>query len=365
MDKKTIEILFTIPILITGFFMLHQNKSLINTDSFSTKNLLLLLLLFAIAYSIYYIHSRKESFQNTLKNSKIIKTISTLTNWFDKTDDKTKEIIKNEYPKSDKNSCFGLLFNNEKRICSYLAFSDESDGSNSIGEKFSKFSDDIPYIYCQYSNDELKDIIPIGILDPELNPIETDELDQRQEKYQSCTERKIIKRFLDDYEDKLTTDTDNYFDLILFTKFQPCEFCQPLIRDMNQQYAKNLNIIVLHSDYLKSLVNDKKELLEICKEYEKPIQDIEKLLKLFPKTKEKKESEQTKASKLLKREEKEIKDLTKIAYAQCKVLNQCDVSKEVIKKALNCIIKSNGTGLSEDKINEIIEQIIEHKKIAS
>ena len=317
----------------------------------------------AILFAIYCISETVSSLQRTLNDVQCVNTVDSILNWLENSDDETKNNFNQEYAKNGTNTCFGLLCRNGEAHRFFLAFSNEKKQSNTLGRKFENDRADPPRIYCQYSYQELREKVPLSIPGPHSELIIPDELTSRQKTHQSCSERKILARLLDDCAADLKPDAAVKLRLILFTKYQACEFCQLFIDNLQKEYDGKLGINVLYTDYVQLMLKYKDDLVAIKEEHEKPLNIFDKLIKSLAIRKPEREIVQPARSS----KETQNKHLKKIAYRICRELAKgTEAKSEVEKKAQSEIIKQvlkqlntdNSNCLTDEMIDEIIYNII-------
>lgn len=350
-NKDPLSIFILMPIIIiASSFILFKDKLpsfIIDTlklfDSKAIAFLAAAVVLTVAASQIYKI-------VKYLDDIRIVKTTDIILEWIDNANENDIAELKKTYQKNDKNVCLGLLLKGEKPLYFYLAFSDEGKTCDKLGKEFEKSSKTIPYIYCQYSYEELHEKVPLAILAPNLSPMYPEEHDSRQRTHQTCSERKIIAKLIDEHSDELNSKTAANLCLILFTKFAPCEFCTPFISEINKRYKNNLQVRVLHIDNISEMLNHQKELIAINKKYSKTLKNMEKIRLMFPKETKKSEKTQT-VSTRDKVNEKLLKKLKSIAYAQCILLIKNNTPQDIVKQTLNSL------NLSDEQVDEIIKDV--------
>lgn len=350
-NKDPLSILILMPIIvIASFIILFKDKLpsfIIDTPKlFDPKALVFC----AAAVVLTVAASQIYKIVKHLDDIRIVKTTNYILDWIDNANENDIAELKKKYQKTDRNVGLGLLLKENKPLKFYLAFSDEGKLCDKLGKEFEKRSNEIPYIYCHYSYEELHEKLPLAILAPDLGPMYPDDPNSRQKTHQTCSERKIIANFMDEHSDELHSETAANLCLVLFTKFAPCEFCTPFIQEIKERYEKNLQIKVLHIDNINEMLNHKKELIDINKKYSKTLKNMEKLWLMFPKETKKAEKAQT-VSTRDKVNEKLLKEMKSIAYAQCFSLIKNKTPQDIVKQTLKHL------KLSDEQIDEIMKDV--------
>lgn len=350
-NKDPLSILFLMPIIvIASFIILFKDKLpsfIIDTPKlFDPKALVFC----ASAVVLTVAASQIYKIVKHLDDIRIVKTTNYILDWIDNANENDIAELKNKYQKTDRNVCLGLLLKGEKPLHLYLAFSDESPLCDKLGKEFEKSSKELPYVYCQYTFDELHEKVPLAIAGPDNEPMYPDELGSWQRTHQTCSERKIIAKLIDEHSDELHSETAANLCLVLFTKFGPCEFCTPFISEIKKRYRKNLQIRVLHIDNIEEMLRHKKEFIAINKEHKKVLDNMEKLWLMFPKETKKAEKAQT-VSTRDKVNEKLLKEMKSIAYAQCFSLIKNKTPQDIVKQTLKHL------KLSDEQIDEIMKDV--------
>jgi hypothetical protein len=301
------------------------------------------------------VESLHGSIKDAFKDKHIAITFDMFTQCFTKNPETEPDDFINKYQGKD-NTCFGLLFEKENNFKMYLAFSNSNDKSNKLGNDFANNSNKF---YCQYDGRQLSQKLPFIILDHNFLPVESTELYDREQKHQTCAERKIIAKVLDQYKDTHLNNENNAQEeelcLTLFTKFAPCEHCQLLIEHLREKYYGKLKIKVLYINYLRSMNACSDEAAD--KELQKGINDlltlIDKTSKYQNASKKKQPAKNSQAQEK-KRNKQKKRLLSIIAHKQYSIMKQAGMNEESIRNTLMCLSINNKDLLTTDDIASIM-----------
>lgn len=314
------------------------------------------LLLFCILIAIILVVNANKIL-NYLKDKRINKTVETTGSFYEdgpnpKRDDFTHKFL--EAYKNNANVCFGLLFKGESPQKLYLAFSNEKH--DELGADFEKMENpnrpqEIEHVYCQYTGKELYGKLPVKTWGPDLQLIDLtgpyEELTDDQKNAQTCTERKIIAKVLED-----SIDTPDDHCLVLVSKYAPCKYCLSLIQEHNNNPSSKFYILVICNDFLKQLKETKKEISgkDI---YDSVINHAGTILSAGKKANQGSNA-QTLPKNTAKKETQEDKLLFAFAERQCKNLLAKNMDPNTIEKVLGCLTTQAGNSLPDERITKII-----------
>ena len=171
----------------------------------------------------------------------------------------------------------GFLFINGTLSEHYLAFSDNKADDD---EDFIQWGRQDNHFYCTYNFEQLRKLSPLDILNPDLKIVSPLKLEERQKKYQTCAERKIITCVHERHKSELSNseinETKRELSLVLLTKLTPCEFCQLLIAKQQK-----LQIKVLSCNYLWLILDCVKEIPNNTENYESTFDNIKGILEFI------------------------------------------------------------------------------------
>ena len=318
-----------------------------------------------LAILVDLVVSVRKAFKDKFIRTAVNEMLHFVNDW---DNDKWKKFIQNY--QSNCNTCFGLLFDGECDSKIYLAFSNNKAESDKIGQDFDNGTN---HIYCQYSADKLNEILPVYTLDTDLEPIKSDKLDKLndyQKKHQTCAERKIMARVLNDcgllHTGKRCKKASNDLSLVLFTKLAPCEFCRQLI----MEYKDSINIKVLYIDFMKLMIENVGDLSDLSEKHQATLiaalHDIKELLAkmetgskntIKENTENQNTSEEETAVNTSKKSNREQQLLYTFAKKLCDNLRIKSEESYSIKTVLESLETKDGHHLSEAKINELVENV--------
>ena len=332
----------------------------------STKKFLIAFAgLIVLAFLVTYAITTADAFRKILKDTRYVNAINYFLSWTDGADDAFRKRFDESYLKNKKRCiCFGILYDKQTPLGSFLAFSDDNDNHNKLGRRFQEEKQGIPRFFCEYSYEKLEGLVPVAIPGPDDEAIiPSGELFDIHKTRQTCAERKVVAKLKELYGDEFQNLGTQRAELILLMTFTPCPYCAVMIKGINKEFGDRLQIHSIYVDLIRYFLREKEALLREKKEYEKSINSYHRFYQLFAKPEVVKPDADVNSTKseVSKQEEHAKKMVRDIAIRMGKTMAQEGLSDVQIKSILGGLLSTDGSaeGLTEDQINMIIAKFVE------